>query len=110
MKKLVYVRHTPDMTSRYKNCRALRDSDGNTFIESPPKVDYSEERFSLHVVLPSEVGRLDKIAFKYYNYGHYWWILAYANGFVDPFYVREGDVLKIPPFESIFRVRGLGER
>lgn len=97
------------MMSRYKTSRGLRDQAGNVFLESPPRVYYGQDQYQMHIVKIHEVGRLDKIAMAYYGEGKYWWVIAYANNFVDPFIVQEGDMLRIPPIDSIFRVRGLGE-
>lgn len=109
MRKFTYVNVEHSLVSRYKTSRALRDTDGNVALENPPRVIYSKDQYIFHVVQLGEQGRLDRIAAKYYGEGKYWWIIAYANNFIDPFIVQEGDLLRIPPMDSIFRVKGLRE-
>lgn len=63
-----------------------------------------------HVVVDGDLGRLDLIAYKYYNDINLWWYVAFSNGIVNPFtdmYV--GQVLQIAAMTSladVFRNHG----
>lgn len=50
-----------------------------------------------HVVSSLDVGRLDLIAYKFYQTPELWWVLAAVNEiFFPPEDMEEGDVLRIP--------------
>jgi hypothetical protein len=68
-------------------------------------IDYSQYD-KYHEVLKEEAGRLDIISNKYYNTPVYFWIIAMANNIIDPFTVHEGEVLRIPNFNSTMNWNG----
>ena len=53
------------------------------------------------------VNRLDKVAFHYYNNVQLWWVIAQASGIRNPFNVPVGTILRIPPYETLFKLKGI---
>ena len=51
--------------------------------------------------------RLDKVAYAYYNNVKLWWVIAQASDIKNPLYVPVGTILRIPPFTTLFHIRGL---
>jgi hypothetical protein len=60
------------------------------------------ETYGRHVVMPGEVGRIDNIAYKYYNTCQYWWAIAAANKIKNPLDdLVPGTTLIIPTRDDI---------
>lgn len=93
--------------SRYSIYRQIIDDDNNTFTETTNQtpVAYSDSDI-YHEVQNSEEGRLDIIANKYYGSPEYWWIIAMANDYIDPFYIKAGTLVRIPKFSSLLKWKG----
>lgn len=89
-------------TSRYQILRVLTDG-VNKFLETynPVKVPEVEGEDLYHVVDQSEINRLDLVALRYYKDSSFWWAIALANDFIDPFVVNEGELLRIPSLVTI---------
>ena len=51
---------------------------------------------SLHYVMPDQVGRMDKISYKYFGSGEFIDAICVVNNIFNPFSVNEGDILVIP--------------
>ena len=51
--------------------------------------------------------RLDKVAYDYYNNVNLWWVIAQASDIKNPLYVPIGTILRIPPFSTLFYIKGL---
>lgn len=84
-----------DMTSRYQVLRVIADED--TYLETYNQLTVPEsDDDNYHVVTHKEVNRLDIIANDYYGRPDFWWAIALANNFIDPFIVQEGVMLRIP--------------
>ena len=84
------------VTSRYKVLRVVEDQ-YDTYLETYNQVTVPESVDDIyHVVTHGEVNRLDLIAHKYYRNATMYWAIAIANGFIDPFIVNEGVMLRIP--------------
>lgn len=84
-----------DLTSRYQVLRVI--SDDSTYLETYNQVVVPEsEDDSYHIVTHREVNRLDIISNDYYGRPDFWWAIALANNFIDPFIVQEGVMLRIP--------------
>lgn len=82
-------------TSRYQVLRVIEDKD--TYLETYNQVEVPlSDGDSYHVVKHSEVNRLDIIANTFYGRSDYWWAIALANNFIDPFVVQEGVMIRIP--------------
>ena len=87
--------------SRYQTLRVIRE-DTQRYLETyNQKVIPESPRDVYHVVKQSEVGRLDIISNQYYGSPIYWWAIALANDFIDPFIVNEGDLIRIPSLVSL---------
>ena len=84
-----------DKVSRYQVLRVIEDKDMYLETYNQVKVPVTESD-SYHIVTESEVNRLDIISNKYYNTPNYWWMIALANEFIDPFIVNEGVMIRIP--------------
>ena len=95
-----------DYISRYSVYRQILADD--TYLESyNQKYISSSERDQFHVVARNEENRLDIISNNYYGTPTYWWIIALANEFIDPFVLNVGTSVRIPPLESIFELNGV---
>lgn len=67
---------------------------GNAAIEG--------QDFTRHSVGPGEIGRLDLIAFRYYEEVNFWWAIAEANDIQNPLTeMYPGQQLLIPRREDI---------
>ena len=51
---------------------------------------------SLHYVMPDQVGRMDKISYKYFGSSEFIDAICVVNNIFNPFSVNEGDILVIP--------------
>lgn len=89
-------------TSRYQVLRVINIF-VNRYLETYNDLKIPEsDNDRYHVVKNKEVGRLDMIANEYYNDPSLWWAIALANGFIDPFIVNEGDLIRIPSRVTLF--------
>lgn len=92
--------------SRYSTLRQIIDIDTNARVETFNQVGVEKSNQDVyHTVLTEEENRLDLIAYRYYHDGSMGWAIALANEIVDPFVIKIGTVLRIPPIQSLY-VRG----
>jgi nucleoid-associated protein YgaU len=85
--------------SPYKNAYALNYGDGDYSLEAPiPSVPSSSNDIQ-HTVKDGET--LQNIAFRYYGDSGKWYIIAEANGILNPFKELEsGTLIRIPSYGS----------
>lgn len=85
--------------SPYKNAYALNYGDGDYSLEAPiPSVPSSLNDIQ-HTVKDGET--LQNIAFRYYGDSGKWYIIAEANGILNPFKELEsGTLIRIPSYGS----------
>lgn len=85
--------------SPYKKAYALNYGDGDYSLEAPiPSVPSSSNDIQ-HTVKDGET--LQNIAFRYYGDSGKWYIIAEANGILDPFKELEsGTLIRIPSYGS----------
>lgn len=90
--------------SRYKNYRRIKDSEENSiFLESINQDTIEENDSDLYITVDNiSTNRLDILAYNYYGYSTYWWVIALANNIIDPFDIPLGTVLRIPPLSSLY--------
>lgn len=93
--------------SRYGIYRQIIDNDSNAYIETTNQtpVEISNDDV-YHEVDNCEEGRLDIIANKYYGNPEFWWIIAMANNYIDPFYIKPGTLVRVPKFSSLLKWKG----
>lgn len=90
-----------NVTSRYQILRVI-NNDGSRYLETYNQMSVPERDDDLyHVVQVNEEGRLDIIAQNQYGDSTYWWAIALANEFVDPFSVNAGTLVRIPRIETL---------
>lgn len=90
--------------SRYQVLRVVKDTDnGESYLETynNVKVPEIEGEDVFHIVAHNEVNRLDIIANNYFGDPTYWWAIALANDFIDPFVVNEGEMIRIPSLMAL---------
>lgn len=68
----------------------------------PYVIPKSESDYYYKVEKKNE-NRLDIISNVVYNTPRFWWVIAMANGIVDPFKVPADTILRIPPIASIYQ-------
>lgn len=95
--------------SRYTNLRRLFDSESGKFVHETPRQLYvklsdDDEYFT---VTKTEEDRFDIISNYYYDTPRYWWVIAVANYWFDPFYLPVGTRLRIPPLMSLYSEGGV---
>ena len=85
--------------SPYKNAYDLNYGDGDYSLEAPiPSVPSSSNDIQ-HTVKDGET--LQNIAFRYYGDSGKWYIIAEANGILNPFKELEsGTLIRIPSYGS----------
>ena len=85
--------------SPYKNAYALNYGDGDYSLEAPiPSVPSSSNDIQ-HTVKDGET--LQNIAFRYYGDSGKWYIIAEANGILNPFKeLKSGTLIRIPSYGS----------
>lgn len=93
-------------TSRYGKYRQIVEDNqsrvetfNQTFVEKS-----TDDKF--HTVLQEQENRPDIIANIYYNDPSLWWIVSLANELIDPFIIKPGSVLRIPPLISLYNLGG----
>lgn len=94
-----------DKVSRYQILRIVeegRDQYLETYNQQKVPTSGSD---SYHIVTHAEVNRLDIISEKFYGTPDYWWAIALANGFIDPFVVNEGIMVRIPSLITLNEVQ-----
>lgn len=93
--------------SRYGVYRQIIDNNNDAFIETvnatPVKMSDKDQ---YHEVLMEEENRLDIISNQYYGTPDFFWVIALANNYIDPFCVKAGTVIRIPPFNSLTQWKG----
>lgn len=87
-----------NQTSRYQVLRAISETTNPAiYLETYNQIEIPvSEDDSYHVVTHAEVNRLDIISNTYYGRPDFWWAIALANNFIDPFVVQEGVMIRIP--------------
>ena len=88
---------------RHRDSKILLDDNGDAFFETYNfhQFEYSKDD-AYHEVTSGEEGRLDLIAFQYYNNPAFWWVIAEANDIVFPMRdVFAGLVLRIPSINTV---------
>lgn len=96
--------------SRYRKIKTLKDKDGNYYLATLYPEDMyipESDTDSWHQVTAGEEGRLDLIAYLYYNTPDLYWVIAYANDIDDPFDVKAGTILRIPSIQSLYGIGGI---
>ena len=95
-------RSASDSRYRFSDLISL-DSTWSTTMCAIPEIPASNEDL-FHRVTAGEAGRLDLIAYRFYRNVGLWWVLAKANGVLNPFEdVLSGQVLRIPNITNIYR-------
>ena len=85
--------------SPYKNAYALNYGDGDYSLEAPIPLVPSSSNDIQHTVKDGET--LQNIAFRYYGDSGKWYIIAEANGILNPFKELEsGTLIRIPSYGS----------
>lgn len=93
--------------SRYGIYRQIIDNDNNAYTETVNSTPVAEsDNDNYHEVLKEEENRLDIISNKYYGTPEFYWAIALANGYVDPFYVKEGTIIRVPSFSDLLQWKG----
>lgn len=95
-------------TSRYKDTLVYTEGGIPEFalFEPPPEFVTGAAGSVTHRVSQHEIGFLDILAVRYYGQGYeqLWWVLALANGIVDPeLDMRVGMALTIPPRDDVIQ-------
>lgn len=90
--------------SRYRNTRLILDRptqqvSHETFAQSHIP-ESNQDRFV--TINSTTKDRIDIIAYAAYGFAEYWWVLAIANDFLDPFSLPIGTVVRIPPMSSLY--------
>ena len=52
----------------------------------------------------NQYNRLDIISYKLYNDVNYWYILAFYNGIVDPFDIKEYEYIYFIPYKDLIEI------
>lgn len=63
-------------------------------------------RVSFKTIVLHEAERLDHLAFRYYQNGRYWWIIAAASEIGWSLQVPPGTVIRIPDLTDIAKIIG----
>lgn len=84
------------MKNRYKELKKSKTNKGSVYsISLLESFDMNQKFYTTYT--PSNLERLDNIAYKFYGNSKYWYIIAKANNIVNgSFYAPEGKTLKIP--------------
>ena len=97
-------------SDRYRSCNIITDTEtGESLLSTRDIIEIPKRASDLyHTVLLNEVGRLDMIAYKYYNNPLLWWVIAQANDIYDPFTdMHLGMALRIPLLETLYGYKGI---
>ena len=61
----------------------------------------------IYYTVPKKLeNRLDTISYNFYGNVDLWWVIALASNIKYPLEVPKGTVLRIPPLQTLFFVRG----
>lgn len=94
-------------TSRYKFVREVEEVSG-IYLDLPSFKSIPESPGDIyHVVSVNDENRLDRVSHTYYDTTELYWVIALANGIVDPLTVKAGLVLRVPPIDIIFGPEGV---
>lgn len=95
--------------SRYSNVRRILDSESaRLYHETINKQEIPETSDDIYYTVDNtSINRLDIISNRYYDTPLYWWIIAIANNIIDPFDIKLGTVLRIPPLTSLYMNGGI---
>lgn len=88
--------------SRYQFSTLLENDEGVEFWGTRPAIsvpESSEDQY--HVVVQTDVRRIDLLAHKYYGNVDLWWIIAEANHLTNPLFLEIGQVLRIPALDVV---------
>ena len=97
--------------SRYKLLDRIRYESGEEIIESQNRIIIPKSDSDIyHEVQAGEEGRLDLISHQYYGTPLYWWGIAYASNVFDPFSIKVGDTLRVPPLMNIVSLKGVSAK
>ena len=85
--------------SPYNNAYALKYNDGDYSLEAKPPVVPESSNDIQHTVKDGET--LQNIAYRYYGDSGKWYLIAEANGILNPFKeVESGTLIRIPAYGS----------
>ena len=97
------TRPVVESTNRYEVGYQL--SDGNylwdTFQFRPTVVETTDDLY--HTLTAGEIGKLDVVSHYYYGTPELWWVIAAANGILNPLRVPAGTRLRIPAIDVVYR-------
>ena len=89
--------------SRYSIYRQIVDEEKDTYLETVNQTVIKETDADIyHEVQMHEENRLDILANKYYGSPIFWWVIAQANDLINPFIVKQGTILRIPNYRSLY--------
>ena len=92
-----------ESTNRYEVGYQLSDG---TYLMDPlqirPSIPESEDDL-YHEVTAGEAGKLDTLSYYYYGTVNLWWVIASANGVLNPLRVEAGTKLRIPSIEKVYQ-------
>lgn len=95
-------------TSRYKDTLVYTEGGIPEFalFEPPPEFAIGQSGVVTHRVSQHEIGFLDLLAVRYYGHGYeqLWWVIALANGILDPeLDMTVGQALGIPSRDAVIQ-------
>lgn len=92
-----------DPTNRYEVGYQLSDGTylWDTFQIRPDIPTSDDDLF--HDLTAGEVGTLDTVANYYYGNVTLWWVIAVANGVLNPLRIPAGTRLRIPSIDVVYR-------
>jgi len=79
---------------------------GTSTTHSLIRAAVKNERVPFKTIVLHEAERLDHLAFKYYQNGRYWWIIAAASDIGWGLQVPPGTVIRIPDLVEIAKICG----
>ena len=95
-----------EKVSRYQILRTITEDGKDRYLETYNQKFIPEKDDDIyHLVKVSEENRLDIISNQYYGSPTYWWAIALANKFIDPFIVSPGTMIRIPSMSEIVNTR-----
>lgn len=93
----------PGAVSRYKNYKRYTDTNGDTYVESPERIEIQESTAdTFYSVEKQNENRLDLISNQFYGTPLLWWAIASMNHINNPLDVKAGIILRIPALSSIY--------
>lgn len=94
--------------SRYKFTQAVVDANNRTYFqpwERDPMIDTLVEGSDKYVVRDVDIGRLDLIAYHFYDNVYLWWLIAAVNNLTDQVTdMYAGQVIYIPNRQDAERI------